>query len=382
MAYARVYYTGDAVETDFSVPFAYIAKAYVEVRVTGVLQTLTTDYIWLTDSTIQFVVAPPSGELVFFIRNTPKNARLVDFQDAAQITEADLDLSANQNFHIAQEALDASDNLRTVEVFEDGVDYTSSSTTQLTLAAGTDIAEENITVTFDGLTQHSDTWSLAAGVITFTSAIPAGVAFVQISYETPVTSGLIDGEVTGAKLVDTILNSFPTATPDTGADYFAFTDTSDGNRSKKGLTSVFKLPAGIGPLSYSGATVPSNWLECNGQAVSRTTYADLFAAISTTWGVGDGSTTFNLPPADGRVMIGEGAGRSLADLGGSDTHTLSIAQMPAHTHTFGYWQIGGAGGVGQYVNGGTGTKWTSSTGSGSSHNIMQKYAVTKMIISY
>jgi microcystin-dependent protein len=71
---------------------------------------------------------------------------------------------------------------------------------------------------------------------------------------------------------------------------------------------IGNLPAGIGPLPYSGATIPVGWLECDGSAVSRTTYADLFAAISTTWGAGDGSTTFNLPDCRGRTAIGAGTG--------------------------------------------------------------------------
>lgn len=68
------------------------------------------------------------------------------------------------------------------------------------------------------------------------------------------------------------------------------------------------LPAGIGPLPYAGSTIPTGWLECDGTAVSRTTYAALFAAISTTWGTGDGSTTFNLPDCRGRVPLGAGTG--------------------------------------------------------------------------
>lgn len=51
-------------------------------------------------------------------------------------------------------------------------------------------------------------------------------------------------------------------------------------------------------IPYGGATIPEGWLECDGSAVSRTTYADLFAAISTKFGPGDGSTTFNLPSGD------------------------------------------------------------------------------------
>lgn len=70
-----------------------------------------------------------------------------------------------------------------------------------------------------------------------------------------------------------------------------------------------QLPAGIIPsgvlVPYAGATAPSGWLLCFGQAVSRTTYAALFAAIGTSWGVGDGSTTFNLPDMRGRVAAGQ-----------------------------------------------------------------------------
>lgn len=63
------------------------------------------------------------------------------------------------------------------------------------------------------------------------------------------------------------------------------------------------MPSGT-MLPFAGKSVPDGWLLCNGAAVSRTTYADLFAAIGTTWGAGDGSTTFNLPNCDSRFMEG------------------------------------------------------------------------------
>lgn len=68
------------------------------------------------------------------------------------------------------------------------------------------------------------------------------------------------------------------------------------------------LPAGIGPIPYAGSVVPIGWLACDGSAVSRATYAALFAAIGTTWGIGDGATTFNLPDMRGRVPVGDGTG--------------------------------------------------------------------------
>lgn len=68
------------------------------------------------------------------------------------------------------------------------------------------------------------------------------------------------------------------------------------------------LPAGIGPIPYAGASIPNGWLECDGSPILRANYTLLFAAIGTTWGAGDGSTTFNLPDMRGRVAIGAGTG--------------------------------------------------------------------------
>lgn len=85
-------------------------------------------------------------------------------------------------------------------------------------------------------------------------------------------------------------------------------------------------------LPYGGATAPSGYLACDGTAVSRTTYADLYDAIGTTWGTGDGSTTFNLPPPD-RVFLGKGT-HALGSTGGAETIALVTAELPSHSHSF------------------------------------------------
>ena len=94
-------------------------------------------------------------------------------------------------------------------------------------------------------------------------------------------------------------------------------------------------PAGI-VSQFAGSTAPTGWMLCDGTAVSRTTYASLFAAIGTTYGAGDGSTTFNLPNLRGRVPVGHDATQTefdaLGESGGAKTHTLSVAEMPSHTH--------------------------------------------------
>jgi microcystin-dependent protein len=96
-------------------------------------------------------------------------------------------------------------------------------------------------------------------------------------------------------------------------------------------------------IMYAGAFLPSGFLWCDGAAVSRLTYANLFAAIGTTWGAGDGSTTFNVPDFRGRAPAGVDnmggisanvlPGYTLAHTGGEATHTLITGEIPAHTHT-------------------------------------------------
>lgn len=92
------------------------------------------------------------------------------------------------------------------------------------------------------------------------------------------------------------------------------------------------MPPGI-TLPYGGAAAPSGYLLCDGSAVSRTTYAGLFAILSTTYGAGDGSTTFNVPDLRQRFPMGKavsGTGSTLGGTGGAidHTHAVTPASLP------------------------------------------------------
>lgn len=83
--------------------------------------------------------------------------------------------------------------------------------------------------------------------------------------------------------------------------------------------------------------VPTGWLKCDGAAVSRSTYARLFAVIGTAFGTGDGSTTFNVPDLRGRTIYGVDAGGTRVDnltsIGASTgSKTIPVASLPAHDH--------------------------------------------------
>lgn len=156
------------------------------------------------------------------------------------------------------------------------------------------------------------------------------------------------------------------------------------------------LPPGV-MLPYGGSSAPTGWLLCDGSAVSRTTYADLFAIISTTFGVGDGASTFNVPDLRGRVPLGaDNMGGSSANrvtatqadnLGqgsGAETHTLVSGEMPAHTHTTTLPTNSTAGGsVNHWAGNNSGSSLastTSSTGGGGAHNNVQPYQTVNYLI--
>ena len=160
-------------------------------------------------------------------------------------------------------------------------------------------------------------------------------------------------------------------------------------------------------ISYGSNTAPDGFLDCDGTAVSRTTYAALFAIIGTTYGTGDGSTTFNLPDLQDNVALGKSGTKTIGSTGGSatqtttgsvDNHTLTISQIPAHTHTKGSFQqeqgIRHRDGTAQIPQRGdvgtaTGTFTTDSTGGGGAHNhgftgasmsVLQPYVATNFCI--
>ena len=94
------------------------------------------------------------------------------------------------------------------------------------------------------------------------------------------------------------------------------------------------LPSGV-IVPYGVAAAPSGWLLCDGTAVSRATYSALFALISTTYGVGDGSTTFNVPDLRGRVVAGYAASGGHADVAalGNNDGVAAANRRPKHNHT-------------------------------------------------
>ena len=191
----------------------------------------------------------------------------------------------------------------------------------------------------------------------------AGITSTQLATDSVITAKIQDGAVTAAKL-------------DAGA------------------VSVL-MPTGS-LMPYAGASAPTGYLLCDGAAISRTTYATLFALVGTTYGAGDGSTTFNIPDLRGRVIAGQDDmggssanrltgqtggvdGDVLGGSGGTETHTLTSSEME-HTNstpTVSHAVAGGTGGITAPFSSSTNGINTSSA---SPHNNVQPTIILNYII--
>jgi microcystin-dependent protein len=154
------------------------------------------------------------------------------------------------------------------------------------------------------------------------------------------------------------------------------------------LTGIEGIPTGT-VVPWTAVSIATGFLECDGTAVSRTTYAALFAIVSTTYGVGDGSSTFNLPDLQDNIAMGKSGSKSLASTGGANTvtatgnvggstanATLSTSQLASHSHGG-----GGSSGTNGHHNPNENQKYYSSTntgssgsGSGHSHNMSATFS--------
>jgi microcystin-dependent protein len=157
---------------------------------------------------------------------------------------------------------------------------------------------------------------------------------------------------------------------------------------------LYAAPAGI-VSPYAGATAPAGWLLCDGSIVSQSTYSVLYAIVGATYNTtGEGAGNFRLPNLKGKVPVGKNASETefdvLGETGGAKTHTLTEAELAAHTHGIPYKVLeiddgGGStysfpGGATQHNvvdNGTTGPK-----GSGTAHNNIQPYITLNYIIKF
>ena len=403
MAFAyKTYSNLTGAQTDFPIDFDYEFDNEIKVELDGVL---ITDYSIISGGILRFNVAP-TGSIMELFRETDLSKPRVTLDDDTGFLAEDLNNANTQLINAAQEVRDLSERF---VLREDTLDFKNVRGTRVgDPTANTDATNKQYV---DAKFADVDT-SVAAA-----QAAQAAAESAQTSSETSATAATTaktaaetakttaetaktDAETASAKAqqwaeevedteVETGKYSAKHWAAKAAVNAAGSAATTSYNNTTSGLTAT-NVQAAVDELdstldsfnavpsgtiaAFAASTPPTDWLECDGAAISRTTYAALFAAIGTTFGAGDGSTTFNLPDLRGEFIRGFDNGRGVdsgrvfgSDQAGANqahTHTGSTNTTGNHGHSY---VRPGSLGYSPSNPGGTGTA-NATTGSAGSHS--------------
>ena len=226
----------------------------------------------------------------------------------------------------SDEATDISDTTRwalamqqpTVNFFSDS--FTGTGAQSVFTLSNAPVSAAATAVYLNGVRQEPVTdYTVVGTTLTFAASPGNGVEILAV-YGNAGAADVADAAITTAKLAN---------------------DAVTADKIAPGAARVFGEI-----IDYGGATAPAGWAVCDGGELNRTTHNDLFTAIGTTFGSGNGTTTYNVPDLRGRVTAGvDGAagrltnqpgsvnGDAVGNVGGAETHTLTVQELASHTHT-------------------------------------------------
>jgi microcystin-dependent protein len=299
MAITQNTYTGNGSTVLYSFTFPYLEESDIKVSLNG---TLTTAYTLANATTVQFNTAPANGAAIVIYRDTDNTALVAEFYPGSAIRAQDLNENFQQSLYIAQETQEFAANQSTAGLQAQITAATNTANTAIVTANAASTTANGIAGTANtALSNSSSAVTQAGNAVTTANAASA-------------TANAISAVATSAQ---TTANAAQTT---------ANTAQATANAA---------LPIAGTVNWFAMNTAPTGFLKANGAAISRTTYATLFAAIGTTFGVGNGSTTFNIPDLRGEfirgwddsrgVDSGRAIGTAQSDATKTHTHTLTVS---------------------------------------------------------
>jgi len=412
----KVSYSGDGTTSAFAYSFKIFLDTELKIVIrtdsTGaeVTKTINTDYLVSNAGeqdggtvTFKFDTGNSDDSNYDTTDRRPQSGETLLIKRVMTLTQ-NTDYTPNDSFPAAahEDALDKLTfiNQQQQEELDRTFKFAETDTGSITIPTSTERASKYLgfdgsgdVIAVTGTADVTPISTFAATIVddTSASAVRTTIGLGSLATLSTVGSSQIDANAVTASELNISGN---------GTDGQSVVSDGDGSFS---YSTIFPFVAGM-VIPFAGSSAPTGFLLCGGQAVSRSTYATLFGIIGTTYGVGDGSSTFNLPDLQGRVVAGKDDmsgssanrltdqtgglnGDTLGDTGGSETHTLTTAQLPAHSHSSVVRSVsfsssasygdGSQGAVSSMtVNSGS----TNSTGSGSAHNNVQPTIILNYII--
>tara|TARA_R100001463_G_scaffold24708_4_gene58821 strand:- start:2482 stop:3750 length:1269 start_codon:yes stop_codon:yes gene_type:complete len=412
----KVSYSGDGTTSAFAYSFKIFLDTELKVIVrtdsTGaeVTKTINTDYLVSNAGeqdggtvTFKFDTGNSDDSNYDTTDRRPQSGETLLLKRVMTLTQ-NTDYTPNDSFPAAahEDALDKLTfvNQQQQEELDRTFKFAETDTGSITIPTSTERASKYLgfdgsgdVIAVAGTADVTPISTFAATIVddTSASAVRTTIGLGSLATLSTVGSSQIDANAVTASELNISGN---------GTDGQSVVSDGDGSFS---YSTIFPFVAGM-VIPFAGSSAPTGFLLCGGQAVSRSTYATLFGIIGTTYGVGDGSSTFNLPDLQGRVVAGKDDmsgssanrltdqtgglnGDTLGDTGGSETHTLTTAQLPAHSHSSVVRSVSFSSSA-SYGNGSQGavssmtvnSGSTNSTGSGSAHNNVQPTIILNYII--
>lgn len=351
MAITQNTYTGNGSTVLYSFTFPYLETTDIKVSLNGVD---TTAYTLANATTVQFNSAPANGAAIRIYRQTDDTSTKATFFPGSAIRSQDLNDNFLQVLYKSQET----------ETFAAATDASAIQATANTALANSNTAittANAASATANGIAGTANTAvtnSNAAVSTANTASSNASAAQATANAALPKTGGTMTGNITfnagqtfpssgitaGTTSIPGIVqltDSTSSTSTTTAATPNAVKSAFDSATSAQ-TTANNAAPPGTVQF-YAVNTPPTGWLKANGAEISRITYAALFAAIGTTFGAGDGSTTFTLPDLRGEFLRGWDDGRGVDTSRGfgstqaqaflSHTHTGGTAASGSHSHS-------------------------------------------------
>jgi microcystin-dependent protein len=308
-------YTGNGSNKLFSITFPYLDTTDIDVYLNGTLQTVTTEYTFANATTVEFVTAPANGATVLLDRSTDDTTLQATFFPGSSIKATDLNENFDQVLYLAQETANSAANQSTAGLQTQITAATNTANTAITTANAANSTANGIAGTANTALTNAN-----AAVVTANAAV--------------VTANAASVTATNAETTANAISSTANTALTTANAISSTANTALTNANAAIVAANAAVPAGS-VFYFAANAAPTNFLKANGAAISRATYSALFTAVGTTFGVGDGSTTFNVPDLRGEFIrgwddsrgidSGRAFGSGQADGFKSHAHTVAMA---------------------------------------------------------